>query len=182
MAVTTTWTDPSTSGTLDRAVEDILDETRWDGVLSNIKHLAGANGTNCATLTKSADQGITNVTVTALTWDQEAVDTAGLHSVASNTSRITPLEAGVYVVVANITWATGGAGTRQQQIRLNGATVTTIAGHVFNTSVNAGGTVADILRFNGSTDYVEVYVYQDSGGTTSVLNSTSCFAAFRIGV
>lgn len=44
MAVDQTWTDPSTSGAIDLATDDILTETVWDKVLSDLKRLGGTAG------------------------------------------------------------------------------------------------------------------------------------------
>lgn len=44
MAVTQTWTDPSTGGAIDLGTGDVLTETIYDKILSNLKHIAGASG------------------------------------------------------------------------------------------------------------------------------------------
>lgn len=44
MSVNTTWTDPSTGGTIDLGTGEVLTEVVWDKVLSNLKALGGTAG------------------------------------------------------------------------------------------------------------------------------------------
>ena len=48
MAVTTTYTDPSTSGAIDLATGQILTEVIYDKLLSNFKSIAGTTGRKAA--------------------------------------------------------------------------------------------------------------------------------------
>jgi hypothetical protein len=96
-----------------------------------------------------------------LTWDIEEVDTAGIHSTGS---RITPNVAGWYRFTATITFSANTTGRRGIAIYINGGTAT-YGQTVFATgSGNITVTVTATRAANGSTDYFEVFAYQDSGG------------------
>ncbi len=55
ISVTQTWTDPSTAGAIDLATDDVLTETIYDKLLSNLKHIMGTTG---MTGTPGAARGI----------------------------------------------------------------------------------------------------------------------------
>lgn len=57
----------------------------------------------------------------ALTFDSEEYDYGGLHSVASNTGRLTAVVGGIYVISGHATFASDATGLRQLSIRKNGA-------------------------------------------------------------
>jgi hypothetical protein len=111
------------------------------------------------------------VTPTVLTFNSERFDTDGIHSTASNTSRLTCNTPGVYSIFANVLFDASGAGTvRIAQVRLNG---TTLIGEMRLGPVS-GGALGTSVAFNtpyklAIGDYVELIVYQDSGGSLNVL-------------
>lgn len=57
----------------------------------------------------------------ALTFDSEEYDYGGLHSVASNTGRLTAAVGGIYAISGHATFASDATGIRQLSIRKNGA-------------------------------------------------------------
>lgn len=122
---------------------------------------------------RTGEQSIPNATLTAITWDLEDVDTHGIHSTSSNTSRVTPNIAGWYRVTFTLQYATNATGRRAAAVRQNGGTV--IYGDIKpgSSAGNLGCTVTKTLQFNGSTDYVEGIAYQDSGGSLNTAGSDS---------
>ena len=124
-------------------------------------------------LRNSGDQTITTATKTVVTFDTEMVDTNGFHSTVTNTSRITIPSgfAGIYVVAAHIrTGATGWPAGSVMGIQKNGdPVIRSIAfADVAFTSLSTcwvGPVVA--------TDYLEMYVYQSSGGNRTVSGVTA---------
>ena len=54
MAVDQTWTDPSTGGAVDLSTGDILTETIYDKILSNIKRIGGTTGPTNVQATRGA--------------------------------------------------------------------------------------------------------------------------------
>ena len=120
-------------------------------------------------LKKSTTQSISNATWTAITWNQEDYDTNTFHDNSTNNSRITiPAgKGGKYLFVYGLAVQANATTTRNMQLYKNG----TLLGnyHEFE-SINS-----DFARSNYSitldlvaTDYIEVYLYQASGGALTV--------------
>lgn len=125
-----------------------------------------------AFLYKSAPQTIPNATWTAVTFDSESWDTNGFHSTTTNTSRITiPAGlAGKYEFNARGFFVPSAVGIRYIAIYINGVNYR-IA--YFPASANDFA-IALNTKFNLSAgDYLEVYVYQSSGGNLNFYASSS---------
>ena len=125
---------------------------------------------------------VSTASVTALTFNQERFDSDGTHSTVSNTGRLTAVTAGLYMITAHIEWGSSTTGFRQIGLRLNGATAI-----AYNNTAPISGSwpqsIAAIYRM-AADDYMEVAVYQTSGGNLDVLaggNFTPEFAMARIG-
>lgn len=107
-----------------------------------------------------------------LTWDTEDTDLSGLHSTSSNTSRITPNVAGWYRISATIHWAANATGRRATAVSKNGS----IAAYGQISPGSSVGTTSTVitrtLQANGTTDYFEVFAYQDSGGALNSADTT----------
>lgn len=103
-------------------------------------------------------------------FDTDVFDLPGWHDPASNNSRVTPNINGWYTIVGDLqfTSATGATNPRRGAgIRLNGSTV--YYGTVFPSGVGNLGCIAVVdLPLNGSTDYVELWAFQDSGSTVTL--------------
>lgn len=131
----------------------------------------------------SANISIADSSDVALTFNSERFDTDSMHSTAVDTERITFNTAGQYLVGATLRFAANATGNRIVRIRLNGTTY--ICEQVLPP---VGG--AQPARFTLNTiydfivtDYVEVVVFQTSGGALNVQNfgnSSPEFWAIRI--
>jgi hypothetical protein len=111
---------------------------------------------------------ISHSTVTALTFNSERFDTNSLHDTGSNTSRLTAPVTGVYMISGSVQFASNATGIRAAFIRLNGST--NIA-----TQILPVASSTDIFTFGVQTiyqltagDYVELTVFQNSGGSLNV--------------
>jgi hypothetical protein len=128
----------------------------------------GATFAGCS-LSKSANQSIANNTFTALTFDVEQFDTDTFHSTSTNTSRITiPAgKSGYYQVNASVAWATNTSGLRYLAIYKNGVDYFRIDTAVSDTDgrIHMGG---NIIMNLVETDYIEIYVFQSTGGNLNV--------------
>jgi hypothetical protein len=118
-------------------------------------------------VTNSATQSITNNTFTKVTLDSKNFDTN--NNFASN--RFTPTVAGYYLFQANA--GVSGTGSVTQyvlQLFKNGNAVAprfvdmNPAASFSNSWINLGNSV--LLYMNGTTDYVELYVYSYGAGVT----------------
>lgn len=121
-----------------------------------------------------------------LPWDTDLLDPLNWHNPASNNSRIIPTINGWYQVNGNVQFASSTtAGRRAAAVRVNGATL--YYGTVIpntTTGGNLGAIVITEVPLNGTTDYVELYAYQDTGGSLNIgdLQSTrlSCKLQYRL--
>jgi hypothetical protein len=133
-----------------------------------------ASSIPAARVTRTSDQGILNGTVTALNFNSERYDTAGMHSNSSNLSRVMAPVDGIYMVTLQVHWELNGSGSRALLLEKNGTTVVArdrrlastdqINGPVFN--------VTNVLRLSAG-DFVEAFAFQDSGGTLNVVQNVS---------
>jgi hypothetical protein len=116
----------------------------------------------------SADETITPGTPTALTFDTERYDNGGLHSTTSNTSRLTAVRAGKYLITGHVIWDAGSSGSRWVRIRLDGATM--IAG-INDDGPSAGSPVQSVATVYdlAATHYVELEVMHYQGTDLKVL-------------
>jgi len=131
----------------------------------------------------NANQTITNATYTLITNNTETFDTnsAFNNTGSGNAYAFQPTVAGYYQIIASVRDNTGGLPNNQflSCIYKNGslynATVTNFAaaGVVGVTSV-----CTNILYLNGSTDYVQQYVYQNQG-TSITTNSNATYSFFN---
>lgn len=136
-------------------------------------------------LTKSADQTITNVTNTVITFDGEDFDTDGFHSNTTNNSRITiPTgKAGKYlfVISGNFTNA-GTSGHLQTNMRKNGTAVAAGAANIYwkNQTDVIGFTMSHILDA-AVADYFEFVVYSNPGNNNGNITDTTRFSCQWLG-
>jgi len=114
-------------------------------------------------------QSIATGTFTKVTFDTETFDTN--NNFASST--FTPTVAGYYQFNANVLFNTITSGQVVIiAIYKNGAAYTRgSGGYLNNTSGDIELTVSALIYANGSTDYFDIYVYQNSGGNRDIYNS-----------
>jgi hypothetical protein len=113
----------------------------------------------------SSGTSVTASTYTKITFDTEDFDTNSNFA----SSRFTPTVAGYYQISANIGFY--GTGTILQVALFKNGTTAVVAGSgVVSNFIRP--CVTAVLYFNGSTDYVEVYGYQNTAGTISSDSAT----------
>jgi hypothetical protein len=118
------------------------------------------------TATRSAASA-TNYSVGAASYlYTEIIDPLGWHSASTNTDRITPNVAGVYRVTSTVSFTNNATNSRRTELLLNGSSFgTNFTTAIFGNNVQA----SSILQLNGSTDYITVTAYQDSGSSLTAL-------------
>lgn len=121
-------------------------------------------------LTKSADQTISNATNTAISFNGEDFDTDGFHDNATNNSRITipSGKGGKYLFTVSGYWADNATGTRTVALYKNGVIIPK-ARCIWRREGLGLSAVLSLV----ATDYIELFVYQDSGGNVDVNDATS---------
>jgi len=103
---------------------------------------------------RTSDQTVTANNTTTLTWNNKAYDTNSNFS----SNRFTPTVAGKYIIVASVDCGDPGAGGLcQVGINKNGSVVAANQGTPGGTYV--GAQVTAIIDMNGSTDYLDAFVY-----------------------
>jgi len=105
---------------------------------------------------------VPNVTFTKIIFDQEPWDTNQNFNIV--TSRFTPTIAGYYRLSARVNGFPAAGTAFWISVYQNGAE--NFRGQQLNTA-NIGAVVDCLQYANGSTDYFEIYIYQDSGSTQS---------------
>jgi hypothetical protein len=80
--------------------------------------------------------------------------------------------AGYYQINANVAFAGSAIGYVQVAIYKNGAQFIQGSGIPNNTSIGGMATVSSVISFNGSSDYVEFYAWQSSGGALALQTGT----------
>jgi hypothetical protein len=119
-------------------------------------------------LYKSADQAIANATLATVSFDLEQFDTDAFHDNSTNNSRITipSGKGGKYLLNASLIWGGSGGSFRLLQLFKNGAAIK----EQYVPAVSYGMMNNMTLIVSAvATDYFELKVYQDSGGSRDVL-------------
>jgi len=122
-----------------------------------------------AELRQTVAQSIPNVTWTSVLFDTEDLDSdpagTGAHSTSSNTSRYVAVYAGWYRVSGGVEFAVNATGQRGCAWAVNGTLVTASRTFISATAATGMGVPARTkLVFLNVGDYVELQVYQTSGG------------------
>jgi hypothetical protein len=126
-------------------------------------------------------------TAVMLAFNSERFDTDGYHDTVTNNSRLTVPTglAGTYLITAVITFAASMAGMREVALKVNNATYIAIDDR--DALSTAGLTTSMTMMATwvlAAGDYVQVQVYQNSGGNLDVIGTSAhgCeFAMQRIG-
>lgn len=137
-----------------------------------------------AVCVQAAGQSVATSTYVPVTFSAEVMKDQITHSTSVNTSRFTPTKAGYYRVSGHVILGVANtAGIRLAEVRKNGAAV---AGgtriHSGQAGVNASpsATFDMVVQCNGTTDYIEVAVFQDSGGSLTTATSAGQASAIVI--
>lgn len=114
----------------------------------------------------SATQNFTASTNVKVDFDTEVFDTDSDYDHTTN-QRFTPSKAGYYLVVINLfsNWDTSQYSVWRTLLFKNGSAVTNAQTQVSNSSNEDYGarTLVDLIYMNGSTDYIEAYVWSNAG-------------------
>jgi hypothetical protein len=115
----------------------------------------------------SGSTSIPNVTTTKVLFDTESFDTN--NNFAS--SRFTPTVAGYYQISAGLGYNITGEAIVQLYMNTSTQVAFNFARGISGI-LPCVGSISKLLYFNGSTDYIEVFGYQNTGGTiTTETNS-----------
>lgn len=128
---------------------------------------------------RNTTQTIPHNVSTAINWDSETTDPAGMHSTSVNPSRINILSNGLYAVAANFEMAAVATGTRVTlTITINGTAYRSVTVPIIN-----GVATANSISFTellGSGTYVDAQIYQDCGAGLDVIGGTVSGMSVRL--
>jgi len=159
---------------------DLTDDYTFTGELSG--HMTPAFFAHL-----SAEQTVSNATLTKVQFDTEILDTDNCYDNSTN-YRFTPTVAGKYYVFGGI-HLDGTSGNYIDgfvKVYKNGTSLDYLNGRA-NTSLNRGTEftvpVSGIIDMNGTTDYLEIWGYLNvnSGSTDFEDSYGTNFGAYRIG-
>lgn len=142
---------------------DKLDTEIWTGSA----WIIGGLNPPTAQLTRGTDFAVATSTTTVVPWTTERSDSHNGHSTTVNPSRYTCQVAGMYMVTCSIPWEPNAAGAREMLFVVNGATGYAAERFAPGANVAVVGTSCHLIRL-AVNDYVEVTVWQSSGGSLNV--------------
>jgi hypothetical protein len=125
---------------------------------------------------RTTSQSIPNNTTTAIVFNADEDtrsewDPAGVN--VTPNSNFDARSAGHWLVVANVGFAANGSGYRMLRIEVNGVPVATQTISSVSGSVPTYLNVSTIIPIDSYTDIINVYVYQNSGGSLNVISNAS---------
>lgn len=112
----------------------------------------------------STAQSIPTATNTKIAINTKSFDPSGIVDTTNN--RIKPTKAGYYQINGQVLF--DNVADAFCQLYLNGASIA--IGSRGGSNIGNGITVSDIIYLNGSTDYIELYIYQNSGANANLAN------------
>lgn len=121
----------------------------------------------------TADQSISNVTWTGITFNLEHYDTDGFHDNTTNPSRMTIPSGlgGKYLIIFVGTFATNSTGQRRCRFYVNGVAETTTMKYVALTGSSTSVFAIAYVELT-ATQYIEAFVWQDSGGSINMFTGS----------
>jgi len=153
------------------SVGQFIEPADWNNLVDAINALADPAR---AAVFNNGTQAVADSTWTAVLFGSESYDTAGMHSTASNTSRLVAPADGTYHVSAQISFAASNVGARKVRFLKAGGTVD-VGGGVIESACGAGeptmlSTSMEVQLL--ANEYVEAYVWQSSGGSLNMGDTT----------
>lgn len=132
-------------------------------------------------LRQTVSQNLTTSTATAITFTTEDVDSSGMHSTVSNTSRATAVYPGWYRSSGACEVAANATGDRFSWWSVNGTDNNGSVGFLAGDATAATPTFARTKSiFLNSGDYLELISFQSSGGTLATTVSTRDQSSFSM--
>jgi len=137
-----------------------------DGVTSNIQtqidsKVTSATMPNFSAGMATSNQTITTSTATKVRFDSEEWDTNTDYDPTTN-YRFTPTVAGKYSIAANVFYSSGTTGPIIYIYKNGAQERAAYSGH------NQDIGIAALIEMNGSTDYVEIYIWHTTGSDRSI--------------
>ena len=138
----------------------------------------GTVGSGFSAYASTAQTGISNGTFTKMTFTTEEFDINSDYD--TSTSRFTPTVAGYYQVTIGAQGATNRSGTGSSFLVLykNGSRFKDKVKNEGHTNQVTFGVHSTLVSLNGSTDYIEAYVYADNMPSTFNLSGVQAYRTY----
>lgn len=133
-----------------------------------VNGLIRSTGQTCCMVYSEVVQDLAHDTWTGVSWDAETFDVGGMHSTASNSSRlIVPTGAsGTYLIHAGVRFGANSSESAAMRVRKNDTSDLSVTPLALNTGLGVGLTLLTFAVLDAG-DYATVQVYQNSGSTES---------------
>lgn len=142
---------------------DPLTETIWNEQAQNVNNYRVAPAARVYRTAALSHASTGNYV--AVAWDTQDYDTDDLWASSPNQTRMTPTTAGIYLFTFQYQIASNATGVRLADIYLNGSTAIGVTFTPASGATNPRASVSAVYAMNGTTDYVEFRVFQDSTTT-----------------
>ena len=151
--------------------------TQITGNITQAQIATGVAGTGPAFRAyRSGNQTLSAATTTKVAFNAETFDTNSNYDPTTN-FRFTPTVAGYYQINSTVAFTTGSG---QLALYKNGSNYQTGLEVTYNASLGGHIPINDLVYLNGSTDYVEIYVYLTSGTTLTSGDTNTAFSASMV--
>jgi hypothetical protein len=143
---------------------------------SNTLVQQGGGGGAYVRVAKTGNQSLTDLSLTALTWDTETEDASGFHDNSTDNARLTVPSGmdGVYQITCGVLFASNGTGFRRAEIRFNGGSIIGGSRHMAVTTGSTATVVTATTIYRlAAGQYVDCLAQQSSGGSLNVETSVS---------
>jgi len=124
----------------------------------------------------SAGQTVSNNTATKLVFNTETYDTNNCYDPTTN-YRFTPNVAGYYQINAGVLCPSSTIGVGTIYIYRNGSRALT--SQTQNATAQAIVTISGLMYCNGTTDYIEGWCFQNTGGSATMGSSDGTLSYFQ---
>jgi len=148
--------------------------------------VAGGTNTPAFEAYRSDNQGISDGVWTKVQFDIEEFDTNSMYDNSTN-YRFTPTTSGKYLCYYVVRGGNDGGSTLNNvsvKFYKNGSTYQTASSITTNFYNNPGANATQsstqIINFNGSSDYLEVFCYIDTTANSPDVGQNSVFGAYKI--
>ena len=120
-----------------------------------------------ARITRTTDQSIASGGYVAISFNSEIFDVGGCCDLVANPTRITCVQAGYYAIFGNVSFTAHATGRRIVAVKYNGGSYIAIV-DLPNNGAYATKLCVSTLYQLAVDDYIELFVYQNSGGGLDV--------------
>lgn len=123
---------------------------------------------------RTTSQNVNNSANTVITWDQVFADTGPMLDLGVDATKIIPNVAGRYKVIFGAYWLTnGGTGGRKiMWVTKNGTLMLRHESRQTSYGDKHCLATGGYVKVNGTTDYLQLTVFQDSGGAQNIGHMT----------